>query len=58
MFAKLYIGALQGLVPPPMGNPGSNPDHPKYLDQFFAYNLHNRACFCEAIKTRGRKPMF
>ena len=25
---------LRDLVPPPMGNPGSAPDYPKYLDQF------------------------
>ena len=23
-----------GLMPPPMGNPGSAPDYPKYLNQF------------------------
>ena len=70
------------LVPPPMGNPGSASDYPKYLDQFlmvllatftsmyknsrflfeflvsFAGNLHNKACFCETIETRGSNPMF
>ena len=24
----------------------------------FAYNLHNKACFCEMIKRRGSNPMF
>ena len=32
--AKSYVGAPRVLVPPPMGNLGSAPDYPKYLDQF------------------------
>ena len=38
VFWKIWQNCMlvppRGLVPPPMGNPGSVPDWPKYLDQF------------------------
>ena len=34
ILAKSYVSTPRWLVLPPMGNPGSIPDYPKYLDEF------------------------
>ena len=41
------------------GAGGRAPHTPKYLEKFgFACNRHNRAHFCETVKTKGSNPMF